>query len=423
MGNNQRNRLFLALLVGIICDSGMASFPLGINLRMMSQLQLDSPCIASLVGPPTKSCIQWQPNVDAGTAYDPSRRILFAGAGDAYLHVLDADTGLPLSQVTTKGRVITDPLLSEASSRIFVGTDKGIIHGLDAYSYKSIFSFAADSKIENNLLIVDDSLIFSSAVGTLYNIDANTGALKWKLERPLATARLRLQQNSNIIKFDDVVKGVKESWLVFPHADGYLLIVNANTGAVKKTISFGTARSNGFPDIVAPMVWFKNKLWAASHDLGLLSLDIQGGIFRDLRNLKGIVQLVSDGENIYAATADMLIAINEAGDVLWKNNVGEIKTRLARAGFPFQTFKPEGRSVFYGLPSRLLLSPHHIIMATSAGSLGIFSKVNGQVRKIVAHQVGLGPKINWAGQAQFVVVSKRGLLMKYQITDLGIMIP
>ncbi len=209
--------------------------------------------------------------------------------------------------------------------------------------------------------------------------------------------------------------------MIVPHADGYLSIIDANSGGLKKHISLGTGRPNGFPDIVAPMISLRNQLWVASHDLGLFCIDLPSLQIREQRNLMEITQLASDGHDLFAATPNVLMAISDNGRLRWKNNLATVKTKLPPLGYPFSQNTEGNKRLFFGAPSRLLIQEkqEEIIMATSYGSLGIFDKANGPLVKILGHSVGFGPKIDWAGPDSIVAMSRRGLLMKFQFGHRG----
>lgn len=394
-----------------------------IGLTMMAQPQVDGPCIASLIGPPTKSCIQWQPNVDAAPTFEASRRLIFVGAGDDFLHVLDADNGHAISAIKTSGRVITDTLFSDDRSLLYVGTDKGVVYGFDAYSFARVFSLIADSKVNNNLTIVGDALVFTSTIGSVYSVNSKSGAINWRIEQPLVTDRLRIAENSNIIWYEHVAKGEGQILLVVPHADGYLSVINAQTGEVKKQIHLGVARPNSFPDIVAPLVRLKNRLWVASYSLGVFCIDIDSGQIRDHMSLSNIVQLASDGTSLFAASPQTLFSISETSKVIWQNNITDLRSRTPRMGFPFNRVQQGAKHMFFGTPSRLLLNERYIIMATSSGSVGIFEKATGHLLKIVGNSIGFGTNIAWAETNSFLAVSRRGLLMKFKIFNPGVIVP
>src|SRR5580700_48231 len=80
-----------------------------LSLRMLIRTQVGGLCLPSLLGPPSESegCIAFEPDVDASASFERSRRLIFAGAGDRFLHVRDADTGAPVADIPTEGRVIT----------------------------------------------------------------------------------------------------------------------------------------------------------------------------------------------------------------------------------------------------------------------------------------------------------------------------
>jgi outer membrane protein assembly factor BamB len=417
----------LLKLVAIGCLVSASLFAIGgntnakpraidIRLRMTAEIQVkgEQPCMATLFGPASKNCLQVQPNVDASAILDPLRQRIFASAGDNFLHVLDSENKKPIAQIKTEGRVVTDPLFIDELAILYIGTDKGIIYALDLFSFANIFTFRADSKINNDLIMVGGMLIFTSGMGTIYSIDRSNGTLRWEIKRPLAAQRLRQTHNSNIVSFT-AKEQEKKLRLVIPHADGYLSVVNAATGQLDTKISLGSLDLTAFPDIVAPMVWLKKRLWVASYGHGIFGIDIFSGKIREKLDVKGIVQLASDDSKLFAASSDALLAISETVQIIWKNNLAEIKSRVPHAGFPFHWLKLGAKRLFYGGLSKLLLTHGNVILATSAGSIGIFNKMTGQLEQIAANSVGLGPKINWAGPALILAVSKRGLLMEFEI--------
>ena len=334
---------------------------------------------------------------------------------------MDADTGASIAQVRTTGRVITGAIFNDSKTVLYVGTEKAMVHAFDAFSYLPIFSFAADSKIHNNLIIWEDAVVFSSAVGTVYSIDQRSGHLNWEVKQPLAHERLRLSSNSNIILREKKANDSKAAELIVPHADGYLSVIDARSGQVKKKLSLGTSRPKSFPDIVAPMVIFRNQLWVASYDLGLFVIDMAFLQIREHHNISEISQLASDGEILLAATPNWLMAISGLGAITWKNNLASITTKLSLLGYPFERNLKQNRRLFFGTPSRLLIRENYgdVILASSFGSMGVFDRSTGQLLKILGNSVGFGPNIDWAGSKSIAAMSRRGLLMKFQFSSGG----
>lgn len=394
------------------CGNAMAE-PARSRITMMSQLQVEGPCIASIMGPPQKSCIQWEPNVNAFPTYEPGRRLILSGAPDDLLHVIDADTGRAFAKIVTFGRVITKAVFGDDHAVFYVGTEKGMLYAFDAYSFAPIFSLSADSKINNNLTLIKDAVIFTSSMGTIYCIDGRTGAVRWQIEQPMAKERLRFSQQSNIYAFKEANQGIEEDFIVVPHSDGYLSVIHVPTGKIKKRIELaGSPQANGFPDIVAPMVVFKNnRLWVASYDLGIAIIDLGSLRVREQIEQRGILELATDGSTMFAASADAIFSLADSGKILWKNDISTIKSRAPRTGFPFERFSQGAKRMFYGVPTRMLLSGKRILLSTSLGSIGIFDKTTGKNLAILGHSIGFGA-LEWAG-SDFMAVSRRGLLMKF----------
>lgn len=378
------------------------------DLAMMVEPQVKGPCISSLLGPPTKGCMQWLANVKAAATWEKSRRLVFLGSGDEFLHIVD-ENGQPLYDLSTTGRVITDSLFNQDRTKFFIGTDKGVIYGIDSFTFKPEFSFTADSEINNNLLLLND-LIFTSALGTIYCLDPNDGKLKWHIEQPLTVDRLRLASNSNIIPYGEG----EPSHVLVPHAEGYVSLVDIKAGTVEKKIVLGMSRSSKFLDVVAPMVWLKNHLWVASYGLGIFAVDIHTGRVRHSVLENGILQLTSDGDKLFAASADTIFSIKNSGDINWKSPLNEIKSRVPRAAFPFNKMDRGAKRMFYGAPSRLLLIGNKLITAFSAGSIGVFNQTSGKLEDILGNSVGFNASVNWA-DGNILMVSKRGLLMKFHV--------
>lgn len=381
------------------------------RLQMVSQLQVEGPCIASLVGSPAASCIQWEPNVTAFATYEPSRRLIFCGAADNLLHISDADSGKPLAKVVTAGRVVTKIAFGKNRALMYFGTEKGKLYGLDAYSFEPIFTLNADGKINNNITLVDNTVVFTSAIGTVYGVDATTGFIKWQVAQPLQKERLRFAQQSNLVVMND--EPTKSTLVIVPHSDGYLSAIDAESGKVRRRLDLGIAQGNGFPDVVAPMVLMKNRLWVASHDFGIAIVDLTSFRIREQITLSGVLELATDGSAVYAATADAVFRLRENGEIAWKNDIATVKSRIPRAGFAFDKFSQGSKRMFYGVPTRILVDENHLMLSYSLGSIGIFDKGSGHVSAILGNSIGFSA-LEWAGPFSFMAVSKRGLLMKFE---------
>ncbi len=385
-----------------------------LKLEMMVSPQISGPCLASLIGPPSEeeNCLQWNDNIDGAPTYEPSRRLIFVGAGDSFLYVLDADTGRHIAQIATEGRVITDTLIDFDSGLMYFGTDKGVLSAHDAYSYQKLFSFQADSKIANDLLLKSGSLYFSTGLATVYRLDASTGTQNWYLARPLSSDRLKLSSNSNLI-FMAADKNLGFETLVAPHPDGYLSILDAKNGKLEKQVSLSTVVGiRSFPDIIAPMLIMDETLWVASFSAGLLAVDVKSWQVREKIDIVSIHQLANNSDTLYAASDKSLYAIKSGGRILWQNNFHQLRTRVPNQGFPFLNANEIGKRVFLGLVSRLLIRDNQLIMATSLGAMGSFDLGNGHLAQVVGNSLGFSPKISFGGNS-VLALTRRGSVVRF----------
>ncbi len=382
------------------------------SLSLIARPQIEGPCFSSLMAAPGSSCVPWPANVDAFASWEKSRRFIFWGSAEEYLHVSD-ERGVPVNDLATAGRVVTESFFNDDRTMFYIGTDKGMVYGVDAFTFEEVFSFTADSKINNNFTEVS-GLIFTSALGTIYCLDSKNGELKWHIEQPMTVERLRLMQRSNILPY-----GEKEEYthVIVPHAEGYVSLVDVKSGTVTKKITLGESRSSKFLDVVAPMVWLKNHLWVASYGLGIFSIDVGTGKIRHSILENGVLELLSDGEKLFAAGEDALYSISSSGDILWETALDKIVSKVPRAAFPFDKFSLGAKRMFYGNPSRLLLNANNLIVAFSSGSVGVFDQSNGNLEEILGNSVGFA-SITKADD-NILMVSKRGSLLKFHVSGVN----
>lgn len=388
----------------------------GLSLKMLAKPQVTGPCLASLLGTPNEAnhCLQWVANVDAAPTAD-HRRLIYVGAGDNFLHVLDGDTGLPFAQIATQGRVTTKILWNADSALMFFGTDKGVVSAHDPFTFAKIFSFQADGTINNDLMLDGDSLMFSSGLATIFRIDSKTGKEQWRILRPLDTNKLMLTSNSNMILFKDKLDVREGNFLVAGHPEGYISVIYAPEGPEEmRTIRLeGLGSSASFPDIVAPMLYIDGLLWVASFGMGIFILDPENGQIRNRLDVIGVSQLAFDGKRVYGATGKELLAFSSSGEIIWRTVYADLKTRDARYGFPFSQLRWGAKKVFMGVPSTLVLMNDKLVMATSQGAMGEFNPQNGTLQRVVGNSLGFGPKIGIWGQG-IMASTRRGLLALFQ---------
>ena len=105
--------------------------------------------------------------------------LVFAPAGELGLYALRLKDGSVAWQFTN-GTCHATPAFDASSSAVFVGSQEGMIHKLEAGSGKSLARFGAGAALNKSLLLASAHLYALTADGVLHQLDATTLAVNWK---------------------------------------------------------------------------------------------------------------------------------------------------------------------------------------------------------------------------------------------------
>ncbi|ACB77172.1 Pyrrolo-quinoline quinone [Opitutus terrae PB90-1] len=82
--------------------------------------------------------------------------------------------------VKTGGPVVSSPVLVDGT--LYVGSDDGSLYAVEAGSGATKWKFATEGYVRSTPAIVDGTAYFGSYDGFIYAVDAATGQLRWKFE-------------------------------------------------------------------------------------------------------------------------------------------------------------------------------------------------------------------------------------------------
>ncbi|MGE3272689.1 MAG: PQQ-binding-like beta-propeller repeat protein, partial [Chloroflexota bacterium] len=125
---------------------------------------------------------RWRFHVD-GTVYgqpvfDPVTGRIYFGASDKRVYALDA-RGLFLWSFQTEDNVAARPLI--AGDRVIAASEDGTVYGLDATTGARQWSFQAEDGITSWPTLVDDTVIIGSDDRNVYGLDPASGEQRWSL--------------------------------------------------------------------------------------------------------------------------------------------------------------------------------------------------------------------------------------------------
>jgi len=105
--------------------------------------------------------------------------LVFVPAGDLGLYALRVKNGSVAWQFTN-GKCHATPVFDKAGGSLFVGTQEGMVHRLEAGTGKSLVRFTTGAALNKSLLVADDHLFAPTTDGVLHRLVAPTLTLKWK---------------------------------------------------------------------------------------------------------------------------------------------------------------------------------------------------------------------------------------------------
>jgi outer membrane protein assembly factor BamB len=271
--------------------------------------------------------------------------------GDRAFFVGDMTRLVPQRELPYQPRETAAPVLDEAGSRLYVGTNNGWVrcrfHGRNAWSWRAGGSIVAAPLLDRQTLFV------ASADGRLTALNRITGEVRWSsdLHEELTTTPTLFGGRLYLMSSEESVTGVdaetgKSVWkfhrdppagftirgnarprishgTVFAgFADGSLVALGPADGVAKwvRPLS-GTGEYLDVDDLAAPED--DPMVYAASTKAGVVALDAATGNPVWTAPLPGANHVLVDGPRVFASGKGALVALARSdGKVLWKLSLG-----------------------------------------------------------------------------------------------------
>src|SRR5712671_7636792 len=258
---------------------------------------------------------------------------------------------VPQRELAFQPRETAAPVLDDAGSRLYVGTNDGwvrcLFHGRNAWSWR------AGGSVLSAPLLDRDTLYVGSADGKLTALNRITGEVRWSsdLHEELTTTPTLSGGRLYVMSSEESVTGVdaetgKSMWkfhrdppagftirgnarprishgTVFAgFADGSVVALSAADGVARwvRPVS-GTGDYLDVDDLQAPEE--DSNVYAASSKVGVVALEAASGNPVWTAPLPGANHVLVDGPRVYASGKGALVALGRSdGKVLWKFPLG-----------------------------------------------------------------------------------------------------
>ena len=271
--------------------------------------------------------------------------------GDRAFFVGDMTHLVPQHQIAFQPRETAAPVLDEAGSRLYVGTNDGWVRC--RFHRRNVWSWRAGGSVLAAPLLDRETLYVAAADGRLTALNRITGQVRWssELQEELTTTptlsggRLYVMSSEESVTAVDAETGrsvwkfhrdppagftlrgnarprVAHGSLFAGFADGSLVALGPADGVAKwvRSVS-GTGDYLDVDDLAAPDD--DPRVYAASSKAGVVAVDAATGNPVWTTPLPGANHVVVDGPRVYASGKGALVALARAdGKVLWKLPLG-----------------------------------------------------------------------------------------------------
>ncbi len=192
---------------------------------------------------------------------------------------------------------------------IYIALSNGSIHKLNAKNGDILWSYDTGVAIEHGLSVNNGIVACINANNRAFALDANTGALKWRKERPKSQEFSMYGQAAPLIHNDIVYIGF---------SDGFLVAYSALNGTA--LWSRELAPEARFKDLDVTPVIVDNLLFTATSSGGLYALSADDGHTIWQRDIFGISSIQAFQDSIYLASQSGIFRIKRTtGETVWQN--------------------------------------------------------------------------------------------------------
>ena len=209
-----------------------------------------------------------------------------------------ADFGIPV----TSGPVVT-------SQAVFVALSDGAILRLAIRTGEVVWRYETGAAPENSLSVRDGVVACVNSNNRVFVLDEETGALKWRRERPKSSEFAMYGQSSPLID--------QNGNIYAGFSDGFLVAYASNGTAIWSRELAPNAR---FKDLDVNPIRMDDTLYVASSSGGLYALSVNDGHTLWQRDILGISAIVPFQDSLYVASQSGIFRLRrDDGATIWQN--------------------------------------------------------------------------------------------------------
>jgi len=182
----------------------------------------------------TDGSIKWTFTTDGGMIVSPPRVVdntVFCGSTDTNIYVLTAEDGKLIWKNNTGWGILNTPTYSD--NVVYVGSLDNRLYAFNAENGKMLWSFAGNAAIHSAPLVYGDDIFFGCDDGRFYAVNKTDGGPAWCFAPNLTIN----DDVYNYITTPIVGNSVADNGLIFFSANGKIYGLDAKTVEIEKSVS------------------------------------------------------------------------------------------------------------------------------------------------------------------------------------------
>ncbi|MBF5040875.1 PQQ-binding-like beta-propeller repeat protein [Aggregicoccus sp. 17bor-14] len=255
--------------------------------------------------------LEYGPRETARPTLDPDSGRVIAATRDGYVRSV-APGGQVAWEFKTPNRFLAGALVHEGV--VYAPGGDGTLYALDAKTGALKWRFASNEALSTPPVYAGGRVLVVSENDTLFAVESASGKWAWQYRRDPPSGFTVRGAGTPVVSGDFAYLGF---------SDGYLVALAHEDGSVKWEKELSSAGSEFLDVDTTPVLDDKGRLFVASYKDGIFAVDSKNGDVLWNTKTQGITGLVARGEALFATGDDRVSAYHaETGRHLWTTDLG-----------------------------------------------------------------------------------------------------
>lgn len=304
---------------------------------------------------------RWKSQEFSTPLFHPANGMIYLGGHDGIMRAMSLQRQ-QIWQFKAGGPISSVPVVGKRW--LYFGADDATLYALDPDNGQKGWTLQADAEIAGQVKLRGDKLYFTTALDSLYCVNAESGEYLWHLKHPQPMSISIAGNADPALGLMYNAKGEKIELVSQACADGSVALVEANSGRELWRRKVGQGKA--FFDIDADPVMTPKRIVVAAYRGGVSSLDPHNGQLQWHLDVDGLSALSRQGHVLVGAGDRLAVGIDLAtGTLLWRLKLNK------------------------GVASKPLLNTKYALINVDGGPLYVLDLLTGEPRQVFGSALGM----------------------------------